>query len=101
MVVEKYTGARGKSGASDVRAEVMAYIRKIFDEKTVPYQIVELGKVDEGGGGTIAKFFAESFNCDVVDAGTPVINMHSPYEIVHIADIYSTYLAYKTFFEAD
>jgi len=101
MVVEKYTGARGKSGASDVRAEVMAYIRKIFDEKTVPYQIVELGKVDEGGGGTIAKFFAESFNCDVVDAGTPVINMHSPYEIVHIADVYSTYLAYKTFFEAD
>jgi aspartyl aminopeptidase len=101
MVVEKHTGAGGKYSSNDVRAEVMAYIRKIFDEKTVPYQIVELGKVDEGGVGTIAKFFAESFNCDVVDAGTPVINMHSPYEIVHIADIFSTYLAYKTFFEAD
>lgn len=101
IVIEKHTGSGGKYGSSDVRAEVMAYIRKIYDEKTVPYQIVELGKVDEGGGGTIAQYFAESFNCDVVDAGTPVINMHSPYEIVHIADIYSTYLAYKTFFEAD
>ena len=96
IVVEKYTGAGGKYSSSDVLAEVMAYIRKIFDEKTVPYQIVELGKVDEGGGGTIAKYFAESFNCDVVDAGTPVINMHSPYEIIHIADLYSTYFAYKT-----
>ena len=101
IVIEKHTGGGGKIGSSDVPAEVMAYIRKIFDEKTVPYQIVELGKVDEGGGGTIAKYFAESFNCDVVDAGTPVINMHSPYEIIHIADLYSTYLAYKTFFEAD
>ena len=101
IVIEKHTGAGGKYGSSDALAEVMAYFRKIFDEKTVPYQIVELGKVDEGGGGTIARYFAESFNCDVVDAGTPVINMHSPYEIVHIADVYSTYLAYKTFFEAD
>ncbi|QEE14694.1 aminopeptidase [Promethearchaeum syntrophicum] len=101
IVIEKHTGGGGKYGSSDVPAEIMAYIRKIYDEKTVPYQIVELGKVDEGGGGTIAKYFAESFNCDVVDAGTPVINMHSPYEIIHIADLFSTYLAYKTFFEAD
>ena len=101
IIIEKHTGAGGKYNSSDVLAEVMAYIRKIFDEKTVPHQIVELGKVDEGGGGTIAKYFAESFNCDVVDAGTPVINMHSPYEIIHIADLFSTYLAYTTFFEAD
>jgi len=101
IIIEKHTGSGGKYGSSDALAEVMAYLRKIFDEKTVPYQIVELGKVDEGGGGTIARYFAESFNCDVVDCGTPVINMHSPYEIVHIADIYATYLAYKTFFEAD
>ncbi|MHA1919019.1 MAG: aminopeptidase [Promethearchaeota archaeon] len=100
IIIEKHTGAGGKYGSSDALAEVMAYLRNIFDEKTVPYQIVELGKVDEGGGGTIAKYFAESFNCDVVDAGTPVINMHSPYEIIHIADLYSTYLAYKTFYEA-
>lgn len=100
MVVEKHTGSGGKYGSSDVTAEVMAYIRNIFDEKKVPYQIVELGKVDEGGGGTIAQYFAETFNCDVVDAGTPVINMHSPYEIVHVADFYATYRAYKVFYEA-
>ncbi|WP_371801659.1 aminopeptidase [Candidatus Lokiarchaeum ossiferum] len=100
VVVEKHTGARGKSSSSDVLAEVMAYLRNIFDEGKIPYQVVELGAVDEGGGGTIAKFFAESFNCDVVDVGTPVIGMHSPYEIVHVADLYATYLAYKVFYEA-
>ena len=100
VVIEKHTGAKGKSGSSDVLAEVMAYFRNLYDETKVPYQVVELGAVDEGGGGTIAKFFAEGFNCDVVDMGTPVIGMHSPYEIVHVADVYATYLAYKVFYEA-
>ena len=73
----------------------------MFDTKNIPYQIVELGKVDEGGGGTIAKYFAQSFNCDVIDVGTPVINMHSPFEIIHISDLYTTYLLYKTFYEEE
>ncbi len=98
-VLEKHTGAGGKYSSSDASAEVMAYLRNLFDNQKVPYQVVELGKVDEGGGGTIAKFFSEGFNCDVVDAGTPVVNMHSPYEIIHIADLYTTYRMYKVFFE--
>jgi aspartyl aminopeptidase len=98
-VLEKYTGARGKSGSSDASAELMAKIRNMCDTKKIHYQVVELGKVDEGGGGTIAQFFAQSFNCDVIDAGTPVINMHSPFEIIHIADLYNTYRMYKTFYE--
>lgn len=98
-VIEKHTGAGGKYGSSDALAEVIAYLRNLFDEQKVPYQVVELGKVDEGGGGTIARYFAEGFNCDVVDAGTPVINMHSPFEVIHIVDLYTTYKMYKVFFE--
>lgn len=97
IALEKYTGSGGKRGASDASAETMAYFRGIFENNAVPYQTANLGEVDVGGGGTIAKFFAESFNCDVIDAGVPVLNMHSPYEVTHISDLYATYLAYSAF----
>ena len=97
MLVEKYGGHRGKYNTNDATAEFMAYIRNLLDDSKINYQIVKPGEVDKGGGGTIAKFFAQRFNCDVVDAGTPLINMHSPFELSHIADLYSTYLAYSSF----
>jgi len=99
-IIEKYTGSGGKSGSSDAGAELMAYMRKIFDHAKIGYQIANLGAVDAGGGGTIAKFIAEHFNADVIDIGTPVLNMHSPFEITHVADVYDTYLAYSTFLKA-
>jgi len=99
VLIQKHTGVRGKYRTSEASAEIVAFFRNCFDKEKIPYQIVELGKVDEGGGGTIARFFAEKFNCDIIDIGTPVIGMHSPYEITHIADLYSTYLAYHNFFE--
>jgi aspartyl aminopeptidase len=98
ITIMKYTGSRGKYGSSDAGAEYSAYIRNIFEINNVPYQFGTIGQVDAGGGGTIAKFFAERFNSDVVDAGPGVMNMHSPYEITHIADIFSTYLAFSAFF---
>ena len=100
IVLEKFTGSRGKYNTNDAMAEFMAYLRGVFDNVGVPFQVGTLGAVDVGGGGTIAKFFAQSFNCDVVDAGVALINMHSPFEIAHIADLYSGYLAYKAFFGA-
>jgi aspartyl aminopeptidase len=78
----------------------MGYIRRLFNEAKIPFQFGTLGQVDVGGGGTIAMFFAQTFNCDVVDCGVPVLNMHSPYEVTHIADLYSGYLAYKAFLSA-
>ena len=98
-IIAKYTGSRGKVDSSEASAELIAKLRGMFDAKNIPYQMSELGKVDEGGGGTIAKYFAQNLNCDVVDAGTPVMNIHSPFEIIHIADLYNTYRIYKTFFE--
>lgn len=97
VVIMKYTGHGGKFGASDATAEYMAYVRKIFEDAKVPYQLGTIGAVDAGGGGTIAKFFAESFNCDVVDVGPGLLNMHSPFEVSHVADLYSGYLAFKAF----
>ncbi|MGQ4892504.1 MAG: aminopeptidase [Candidatus Njordarchaeia archaeon] len=99
IIVTKYTGAGGKYGASEASAEYMAWIRKILDERGIPWQPGLLGKVDEGGGGTIAKFIAER-GVDVVDAGPGIVGMHSPYEISSKADVYSAYLAYKAFYEA-
>ena len=99
IVVTKYTGAGGKYGASEANAEYMAWIRKILDEREIPWQPGLLGKVDEGGGGTIAKFIAER-GVDVVDAGPGIVGMHSPYEVSSKADVYSAYLAYKAFYEA-
>ena len=101
IALEKYTGSAGKKAASDASAETMAYFRGLFEKYNVPYQTANLGEVDAGGGGTIAKIFAESFNCDVIDAGTPVLNMHSAYEVTHISDLYATYLAYSAFLKTN
>ena len=92
----KYTGARGKSGASDANAEFVAELRKLFDSNKVRFQISELGKVDEGGGGTIAYILANK-GMDVIDCGTPVLSMHSPYEVTSKFDVYMSYKAYKVF----
>ncbi len=94
--VTKFTGARGKSGSSDASAEYVGYLRKLFDENGVVWQTGELGKVDVGGGGTVAKYIA-NMNIDTVDIGVAVISMHAPYEVVSKADVYETYLAFKAF----
>ena len=97
--LNKYTGSRGKSGASDANAEFVAYIRGVFEKNNVKYQVSELGKVDIGGGGTIAYILANK-GVDVIDCGVPVISMHSPYEVTSKYDIYSAYEGYKAFFES-
>lgn len=94
--ITKYTGARGKSGSNDASAEYVAFLRKLFEDNGVVYQTGELGKVDAGGGGTIAKFVA-NMNIDTIDIGVPVISMHSPYEVISKADLYMNYLAFKAF----
>lgn len=95
----KYTGARGKSGSNDANAEFLAKVRSIFNNANVPWQVGELGKVDQGGGGTIAYIMAD-WGCDVVDCGVAMHSMHAPLEIVAKADAYCGYLAYKAFFES-
>ena len=95
-VMSKYTGARGKSGTSDASAEFVGFVRKIFDENGVIWQTAELGKVDAGGGGTVAQYIA-NHNIETVDIGVPVISMHAPYEVVSKADVYSTYEAFVAF----
>ncbi len=92
----KYTGARGKSGCNDAMPEYFAEIRKVMDENNINFQTAELGKVDQGGGGTIA-YILGNYNMNVIDAGIAVLNMHSPMEIVSKVDVYEAYLAYKTF----
>ena len=92
----KYTGARGKAGASDANAEYVAEIRSILEENNIPYQIGELGKVDIGGGGTIAYILANK-GVDVIDCGVPVLSMHSPYEVTSKVDIYCAYRTYELF----
>ena len=92
----KYTGARGKSGTSDASAELVGYIRRLLNENNVIWQLCELGKVDAGGGGTVAKFIA-NMNIETIDIGVPVISMHAPYEVVSKADVYSTYEAFSAF----
>lgn len=96
--LNKYTGARGKSGASDANAEFVAEIRRLFEENDIRYNISELGKVDQGGGGTIAYILANK-GMDVIDCGVPVLSMHSPYEVSSKFDIYSAFRAYKAFME--
>jgi len=97
LCVTKYTGSGGKFSANDASAEFMGAIRKILKDGSVPWQVGELGKVDEGGGGTIAKFLAEH-NMDVVDAGPALISMHSPMEISSKADVWAAYKGYNRFF---
>ncbi len=92
----KYTGSRGKSGSSDASAEFVGEVRKAFAECGVIWQTAELGKVDFGGGGTVAKFLA-NLNIDTVDLGVPVISMHSPFELISKADLYSNYKAFLAF----
>ena len=96
----KYTGARGKSGASDADAETVAYIRNLFDEAGVIWQIAELGKVDAGGGGTVAMYMANR-NITTLDAGVPVLSMHAPFETVSKLDCYETYKGMKAVFQAE
>ena len=94
----KYTGAGGKSGASDASAEVVGRLRKLFNDNGVMWQMAELGKTDAGGGGTVAKYMAKR-NIDTLDAGVPVLSMHAPYETVAKLDCYMTYKGMKVFFE--
>ena len=99
VCITKFTGSRGKYGSSDANAEYMAQIRKLFNESRVVWQTGELGKIDEGGGGTIAKFLA-IYGMEVVDCGTPLLSMHSPFEIASKADTYMTYKGYRAFFNS-
>ena len=94
--MSKYTGHGGKSGANDAPAEYVGEIRQILNEHNIPWQTGELGKVDKGGGGTVAKFFSR-MGMTVLDLGPPVLSMHSPYEITSKVDVYASYLAYQAF----
>ena len=96
IVLNKFTGSRGKSGSNDANAEYIAELRKIFDEHKVNYQTAELGKVDEGGGGTIAYILA-LYGMNVIDSGVAVLNMHAPYEAVSKADVYEALKGYRAF----
>ena len=97
--VNKYTGARGKSGGSDANAEFVAYVRNVFENNNIAYQVAELGKVDVGGGGTIAYILANK-GVEVLDCGIPVLSMHSPYEVTSKYDIYQAHRAYEAFLNA-
>ncbi len=95
-VMSKYTGSRGKSSTNDASAEFVGKLRRIFADSEVIWQTAELGKIDIGGGGTVAKYIS-SINIDTVDIGVPVISMHAPYEVISKADLYSTYEAFLAF----
>ncbi len=99
IVVTKYTGSGGKGGTSDASAEYVGEVARIFDNGKVNWQLGELGKVDEGGGGTVAKYIA-NMGVDVVDVGVPVLSMHAPYEVVSKLDVYMAKKAFLKFFEA-
>lgn len=98
IVVTKYTGARGKSSTNDANAEFVSKIRTLFDDAAVSWQTGELGKVDEGGGGTVAKYIAD-LGVEVVDVGVPVLSMHAPYEVVAKNDVYMAFKGFKAFLE--
>jgi len=98
IVLTKFTGSRGKSGASDASAEFVGEVRKIFNDNNIVWQSAELGKVDEGGGGTIAHYLT-NHGADVLDIGVGVLSMHSPMEIAHVGDLYMAYKAYKAFLQ--
>ncbi len=98
MVLNKFTGSRGKSGSNDANAEYLAHIRKIYEEKKINFQTAELGRVDLGGGGTIAYILA-LYGMNVIDSGVAVMNMHAPWEATSKADVYETYRGYKAFVE--
>ena len=95
----KYTGARGKSGSNDANAEYIAYLRRVMDESKVHYQTAELGRVNAGGGGTIAYILAQ-YGMNVIDCGVPVLSMHAPWEVTSKADVYEAYRGYIAFLSA-
>ncbi|MGN0302302.1 MAG: aminopeptidase [Anaerotardibacter sp.] len=99
LVFNKYVGARGKSGSNDANAEYMAFLRNVMDQAAVSYQTAEIGKVNAGGGGTIAYILAE-YGMSVIDSGVPVLSMHAPWEVTSKADIYEAYKGYKAFLMA-
>jgi aspartyl aminopeptidase len=99
LCITKFTGHGGKVGANDAHAEYVAEIRKIFNNEGILWQTGELGKIDEGGGGTVAKFLAE-YGMDIIDCGTPILTMHSPFEISSKLDVYETYRAFKAFLKS-
>ena len=96
MAFNKYTGSRGKSGSNDANAEYIADIRRVMDENGVSWQTAELGKVDQGGGGTIA-FILANYGMEVIDSGVPLMNMHAPWEVASKADLYEAYMGYQAF----
>ena len=96
--LNKYTGARGKSGASDANAEFVAWVRNVFENNGILYQVAELGKVDVGGGGTIAYILANK-GADVIDCGVPVLSMHAPYEVTSKLDVWMAWGAYRSFWQ--
>ena len=98
LVLNKYTGARGKSGSNDANAEYLAKIRNAMDAQAVAYQFAELGKVDAGGGGTIAYIMA-NYGMEVIDSGVAVLSMHAPWEVTSKADVYEAYKGYRAFIE--
>lgn len=98
IAVSKYTGSGGKSGSNDASAELMGLVRKIFNENDILWHTAELGKVDAGGGGTIAQFVA-NLGVDTIDCGVPMLSMHAPYEVVGKMDLYMSYKAFKAFFK--
>ena len=98
VAIYKYTGSRGKSGTSDASAELVSYLTGLMDTNSVVWQIGEMGKLDLGGGGTVAKYVANQ-DIDTIDIGVPVLSMHSPFEIVSKADVYMAYLTFKAFCE--
>lgn len=98
LVFNKFTGSRGKSGSNDANAEYLAKIRQAMDSQDVSYQFAELGKVDAGGGGTIAYIMA-NYGMEVIDSGVAVLSMHAPWEATSKADVYEAYKGYKAFIE--
>ena len=99
VVITKYTGAKGKSGTNDASAEFAGYIRNLLDANGIIWQTSELGKIDQGGGGTVAKYIAK-YNIDVIDLGVPVLSMHAPYEVISKTDVYMVHKALVAFFGA-
>ena len=96
IAFNKYTGSRGKSGSNDANAEYIGWLRNVMDQADVSYQFAELGKVDAGGGGTIAYIMAK-YGMQVIDSGVAVLSMHSPYEVTSKVDVYEAYKAYRAF----
>ena len=97
VAISKYTGSRGKGGSNDASAEFLGELRYTFENNDILWQIGELGKVDQGGGGTVAQFIAK-MNVDVIDVGVPVLSMHSPWEVTSKIDIYMAYKGFKAYF---